>query len=792
MAEATRYGCRGLAAEFDLGRGGPAVAADGTIVEVRAAYGGARTQLRAADPVGAYDAVTKGYTGTIAATAAACTNGVTAAAVITDHALVRGDGGARGIQGSGIIVDDSNNVSSMGTLGCGAITSSSTVQCTTLKATSLTDGYVPYRVSDASGLANSGLYYSSAGFGFGTTSFGASAVNVLSVGQGTAPGAATDIVGVWAADNNGTAGNTGLHIKPETGYIHSFYSSYTLKSKDYVYTTTGSQVIIGLGASTGNTYTQIAAYSSGGSVLNALKLRASGVLVTSDASVTTASAQLHSCATTEQLRLAYDATHYVPFTVGATGILTIAPNNAGAASYVSVTGRLGVGTASPSDTINAVAPASGGAASLGSEVLLNSTFDSDLSNWTAGDGNWTWGAGGTADHAAGATGTLTQTIATTSGQHYQFVITLSAYTAGTLTATLTSSTGSESFTLTSATTYTYSFKAGAASSTLTLTPTSTFVGSITSVSLKLITAASVYTIATMDSGSARSGLCSVTTDDALYNLFVGVGSGVLNTTGGQNSAMGYAALTANTTGSYNSAMGYFALAANTTGSYNSASGEGSGRYYGSGTSANQASTYSVYLGADTRAGADGNTNEIVIGYAAIGSGSNTATLGNTSVTQTVLRGNFGTITGAYGTSATNNVGIAAGTAPSAVYPADAAGFWVADRGGTADKAAIHIWCEDGTKHVFGDRVGICRIDPAYALDVTGNFRCSTGFGCNGATPQTAYASGGAAGAVSGTATSGGYGFADSAEFNAAITAINAIKDLANNHRSALVANGIES
>jgi hypothetical protein len=88
-------------------------------------------------------------------------------------------------------------------------------------------------------------------------------------------------------------------------------------------------------------------------------------------------------------------------------------------------------------------------------------------------------------------------------------------------------------------------------------------------------------------------------------------------------------------------------------------------------------------------------------------------------------GNFGNLLGAYGTSATNNVGIAAGTAPSAAYPADAAGFWVADRGGTADKAAIHIWCEDSTKHVLGDLSGFgttaptARIEAALLAGVTG-------------------------------------------------------------------------
>jgi hypothetical protein len=46
----------------------------------------------------------------------------------------------------------------------------------------------------------------------------------------------------------------------------------------------------------------------------------------------------------------------------------------------------------------------------------------------------------------------------------------------------------------------------------------------------------------------------------------------------------------------------------------------------------------VYLGYDTRASASGNTNEIVIGSTARGAGSNTATIGNTSITKTILRG----------------------------------------------------------------------------------------------------------------------------------------------------------
>ena len=60
--------------------------------------------------------------------AAAGAGGVTAGDNITDHTIVRGDGGAKGIQDSGITIDDADNVSGMGTLGCGNITSTGTLE----------------------------------------------------------------------------------------------------------------------------------------------------------------------------------------------------------------------------------------------------------------------------------------------------------------------------------------------------------------------------------------------------------------------------------------------------------------------------------------------------------------------------------------------------------------------------------------------------------------------------------------------------------------------------------------
>jgi len=152
-----------------------------------------------------------------------------------------------------------------------------------------------------------------------------------------------------------------------------------------------------------------------------------------------------------------------------------------------------------------------------------------------------------------------------------------------------------------------------------------------------------YALYSNTTGSQNSALGT----NALYanttgssNSALGTNALYANTTGSYNSAMGFYALSSNTTGSYNSAMGRFALYSNTTGYQNSALGVNAGRYT-SGGGNNETSNNSVYLGYDTRASADGNTNEIVIGALAIGNGSNSVTLGNDSITKTILKGNVG-------------------------------------------------------------------------------------------------------------------------------------------------------
>lgn len=71
--------------------------------------------------------------------------------------------------------------------------------------------------------------------------------------------------------------------------------------------------------------------------------------------------------------------------------------------------------------------------------------------------------------------------------------------------------------------------------------------------------------------------------------------------------------------------------------------------------------------------------------------------------------------------------------------------------------------------------------PTYTLDINGNLRTSTGFGCNGATPQTAYSSGGALSAYS-AGTKGFDTDAHCSEVHALLVKV----------RAALVANGIMS
>jgi hypothetical protein len=157
------------------------------------------------------------------------------------------------------------------------------------------------------------------------------------------------------------------------------------------------------------------------------------------------------------------------------------------------------------------------------------------------------------------------------------------------------------------------------------------------------------------------------------NVFIGLFSGEAITTAKGNMGMGYQSLYRLTSGQYNVGLGYQSVQTETTGlrnvgvgqlalnnqngknnnvgvgyasgyfnnggSQNTFLGNLAGAYSGTGTSQNANVSNGIYLGYSSRASASGNTNEIVIGYNAVGAGSNSATLGSTSTTKTILNGN---------------------------------------------------------------------------------------------------------------------------------------------------------
>ena len=176
-------------------------------------------------------------------------------------------------------------------------------------------------------------------------------------------------------------------------------------------------------------------------------------------------------------------------------------------------------------------------------------------------------------------------------------------------------------------------------------------GSSSTVNADYNTAVGYQALLTNSVGSYNCayGASSLAVSTGDYNCAYGVSTLLVNTTGESNCAFGTSTLASNTDADGNSAFGTNSLNNITTGDYNSALGIDAGTYITDGSTANATGTLGVFLGSYTKASANGALNEIVIGYNAIGSGSNTVTLGSTSITSTILRG--GIIIGNGATSA---------------------------------------------------------------------------------------------------------------------------------------------
>jgi hypothetical protein len=93
-----------------------------------------------------------------------------------------------------------------------------------------------------------------------------------------------------------------------------------------------------------------------------------------------------------------------------------------------------------------------------------------------------------------------------------------------------------------------------------------------------------------------------------------------------------------TAGSYNTAVGFSSLGSLTDGTNNIGIGYYAGDTLGDGATANTTPDNSIYIGYLAYASQSNGQNEIVIGSNNTGHGSNTVTLGNSSITKTILRG----------------------------------------------------------------------------------------------------------------------------------------------------------
>jgi len=246
--------------------------------------------------------------------------------------------------------------------------------------------------------------------------------------------------------------------------------------------------------------------------------------------------------------------------------------------------------------------AAANAAVIGSELFTGSYSFAVASGWTAISGT---AQTATATHtAAGGTTAISPTPAMTivAGNFYQVVFNVTTSPAGSVTPGIGGSSGQP---IAGNSTNQTQMILATTTGNLTFTPTTDFSGTITNVSVKLVTTtgfpplvvkdssgASAFdiriglatsrntflglqagqSITTGVSNTATGSLSMVSTSTGGSNTANGAFSLQYNTTGDQNTAVGRSALQGNTTGGYNAAVGAYALQGNTTGFENAAFG----------------------------------------------------------------------------------------------------------------------------------------------------------------------------------------------------------------------------
>jgi len=385
--------------------------------------------------------------------------------------------------------------------------------------------------------------------------------------------------------------------------------------------------------------------------------------------------------------------------------ITIAQDNANF-FWDNTNKRLGLGTTTPSAPLTVKGTIASDTAPLGSELTTTATG----TNWTG----TSFATGYT--HTTGSTVALTSTLAASIGTYYQITYTISGRTAGSVIINYGGS-------ITSGITATGNTGPLATATTvLSIIPTTDFDGTLI-LSIKTIGTSSATTTflnsagvvrgeirassvgmfigtnsgrrnTTGSNNSAFLGLRENTTgiensafaisslvnnDIGSYNSAFGIAALAYNRSGSRNSAFGAYTLINNISGNYNQAFGMDSLGSNlgsnnvgfgtnslqfnTTGNNNIAIGHFAGRSIAGSITSNTITNSSIYIGVSTKALADNQTNQIVIGHDATGLGSNSVVLGNDSITKTALKGNVGIGTASpayklnlYGSAALYNIG----------------------------------------------------------------------------------------------------------------------------------------
>lgn len=216
-----------------------------------------------------------------------------------------------------------------------------------------------------------------------------------------------------------------------------------------------------------------------------------------------------------------------------------------------------------------IQPTSGNEAAYGSDLVTNGTFDTD-SGWTKGTG-WSIPGGAGANHAAGSSSSLSQTLAISTSTYYRISFDVTTTTPGTLTARLggadSVTLGEENGTITG-----QIVVVGPTISTVDLqfSASAAWVGSIDNVTCREITLSAALmllkdpTSITVNEFRANNA--------GRNNLLIGTNAGACNSLASNNLALGNTALFSLQTGPQNIAIGNATLTNLTVGQYNVAVG----------------------------------------------------------------------------------------------------------------------------------------------------------------------------------------------------------------------------